>query len=119
MAKPKNQPSNIKVTGDLPMKSASGRKYLVRNPTDHDFTANPKVEGKIVQTGTIEIEGKDRPFIVVETEKGLSRVFESKAKEDLFQQAKVGRFCSIVYQGEKDLGSGRTFQKFSVEVWEE
>lgn len=119
MARKTAQPANIKVTGELPMKSPSGRKYLVRNPTDHDFVTTPKVEGKIVQVGTIEIEGKDRPFIVVETEKGLSRVFESKAKEDLFSQAKVGRFCSIVYQGEKDLGSGRTFQKFSVEVWEE
>ena len=119
MARKSALPSNVKVTGELPMKSASGRKYLVRNPTDHDFTTTPKVEGKIVQIGSIEIEGKDRPFVVIETDKGLSRVFESKAKEDLFAVAKVGLSCSIVYQGEKDLGSGRSFQKFSVEVWQE
>ena len=119
MAKAKKDSGNLEVTGSVPMKDAAGRKYKVRQASDHDFTAEPHLEGKIVQTGSLEIEGQKRPFLVVDTGTVLSRIYESKALEDAFRLAEIGDTLSITYTGEKDLGGGRTFKRFSVAVWSE
>lgn len=120
MAKQTKTQDNVTVLkGAIPMSGAGGRKYKIRNPTNHDFTSDPVLEGKIVQKAMMKVDGQDRVFLVIDNGSDLSQVYESKALEDVFKLGDVGDFCRLEYKGEKDLGGGRTFKRFSVAVWSE
>lgn len=99
------------------MSGPDGRKFKLRAPTTHDFTSEPVLVGKIVQKASMKVDGQDRIFLVIDTGSALAQVYESKALEDLFKIGDVGDDCSLEYKGEKDLGGGRTFKRFSVAVW--
>lgn len=99
------------------MASADGRKYKVRAPVQHDFTSEPVLEGQIVQTGTMKIDGEDRDFMVVVSATSLSQVFRSTGLAEAFDASDVGDFVRLEYKGTKDLGGGRTFKRYSVAVW--
>lgn len=117
MAKNKTDDGVKILAGSIPMQGPGGRKYKIRSATLHDFTSEPILEGRIVQKGSVNIDGDDRLFVDIDSPEGISKVYESKALEELFKLGAVGDVCKLVYRGEKDLGGGRSFKRFSVEVW--
>ena len=112
--------NNMTLTkGSIPMIGAGGRKFKVRNPTPHDFTSEPSLTGKVVAFGSIEIEDEEREMVLIDTGATISQVYRTKALEDVFTKAAIGDTVELIYGGEKELGGGRSFKKFSVAVWTE
>ncbi len=94
------------------------RKYKVRTESPHDFATNPTCEGRIVKIDTIQVEKKDRLFMVIDTRSTLAQVFHSHALTPAFDEAEVGDGIRIVFHGKKKRPGGKTFNKFSAQVWE-
>lgn len=115
MAKQKNEIRVIK--GAIPMKGADGRVYKVRNATAHNFEETPLLEGTLVQKAAVTVEGEERMFIVIDTGSFLSQVFESAGLADLFKNGDIKDHVRIQFEGKKDIGGGKSFNKFNVEVW--
>jgi hypothetical protein len=105
--------------GAIPMKDSSGRKYKVRIPNTHDFESVPSITGIVVAFGEHDVKGERRAFVVLDSGESISRVYESKALEELFKSGDVGDHVKLTYSGEKDLGGGKSYKKISVEVWTE
>lgn len=85
------------------------------------FTANwdrvPKVEGRVIDRGSLTIDKKDRPFLKVESSDGEVTVFQSAGLEDLFKAAAVGDFVSIEFLALVQTAKGRAFRQFRSSCW--
>ena len=76
-----------------------------------------EVIGRVVEKGSELIENKDRPFIVVETERGDVRVYETEGLKDLFAAVNPGLFVNIEHLGLVTTAKGHQFRQFRSEAW--
>ena len=94
------------------------RKYKVRTESPHNFDVEPVCEGRIVKFDKLEIDGEERLFMVVDTVHTLAQVFHSHGLTPAFDDGVVGDMIRVVFHGKKKLKGSKTFNRFSVQVWE-
>ncbi len=93
------------------------RQYKLRTISSHDFERDPVLEGRIVDMQPILVGDKSRQSIVIDTGDAMSRVFESKALEEIWGLGECGDMVKISFGGKKPLPEGRSFARFSVLLW--
>ncbi|HXK37158.1 MAG: hypothetical protein A2V70_19435 [Planctomycetes bacterium RBG_13_63_9] len=85
------------------------------------YTANwdrvPKVEGEVVDKGSLTVKGKRRPFLKVRAEDGEVTVFETAGLAELFAASDVGDQVSIEYLGTVETAKGHQFRQFRALCW--
>lgn len=97
----------------------SERQYKVRTTDDVAWSDGLNVTGVVTDLGHLEIDGKRRPFVVVDTGGTLARVFHSEALDDVFKQAARGDSVSLTALPMVKTKAGRTYRPFSVQLWTE
>jgi len=91
-------------------------------PPNHDFKKNPELIGKITTIKTVpQKRGKKienvKIIYVADTKTGeISAVWDSKALEELFSQAKVGTEIFIRGEGIVKLKGKKTMKKFTTAI---
>lgn len=96
----------------------SPRKYKVRTESPHDFSLEPVCQGRIVKFDKLEIDDEERLYMVVDTFHTLAQVFHSFGLTEAFDDGVPGDMVRIVFHGKKKLKGAKSFNKFSVQVWE-
>jgi len=98
---------------------ARTRHYKFRSETAHNFERHPELEGQILRFDILKVGKEKRRYVVVDTGESTTMLFESKALEAIFEQGAVGDFVNVEFHGKKSLAGGKTFNKFSVQLWDE
>ncbi len=85
------------------------------------YTANwdriPKVEGRVIDRGTMTVADRQAQFIKVLTADGEVTVFKSAGLDELFGICEVGDFVSIEFLGLVETTKGREFRQFRSSCW--
>ena len=93
--------------------------YKFRSVVTVDFEKIPVVVGRIVSRETIEIDGKPRLAVNIDSRSGLYRVFETFQLADAFKAAADGDGILIHYLLTKTTRTaGRRLKQFNVQVFE-
>jgi hypothetical protein len=79
----------------------------------------PKVEGRVVEKGSVKIENKDRAYLLVNTDEGEVQVFHSAGLDDLFTASSLGDFVSIEFLAMVTTKKDRRFRQFRASCWTE
>lgn len=95
------------------------RKYKFRSETAHNFDVHPELEGQIIRFDKLKVGKENRLYAVVDTGERTTMVFHSKALEEMFNRGEPGDFVHIEFHGKKPLQGGKSFNKFSIELWTE
>ena len=95
------------------------RKYKFRSETAHNFDRYPTLEGQIVRFDHLKVGKEKRVYAVIDTGDATTMLFESLALQEVFKQGAVGDFVCVEFHGKKSLAGGKTFNKFSVQLWTE
>ena len=87
-----------------------------------DWTKIPKVEGKVVEKGSHEVDGANgkeaREFMVIDDGKTLRRVYSAADLSECFKVAAVGDNVSIEFVETVQLKkTGRKLNRFESAVW--
>jgi hypothetical protein len=91
--------------------------YKYKSVRNVDWDRVPKVEGRLTEKGSHDIEGKERGYIVVDSGPVLFRVYESADLADCFKAAEVGDHVSIEYIETVSLKkTGRKLRRFASSV---
>jgi hypothetical protein len=81
----------------------------------------PGVQGHLlgvcVERGSLLVEGKQRPFVVIEAQDGFWRVYESAALDDVFTVIQPGDWTEIEFLGKVAVKGGKVFNRFKASVW--
>jgi hypothetical protein len=93
------------------------RVSLFKSKVTANWDRMKEVIGRVVEKGSELIEAKDRPFIVVETERGDVRVYETEGLKDLFAAVVPGVFVNIEHLGMVQTSKGHQFRQFRSEAW--
>ena len=80
------------------------------------------VFGKVTKIKEITIKNKkgedeDRRILILDTETGLTAVWESAVLSDLFDELGTGEEVYIEYDGKEQLDRGRSMNKYIVKVY--
>ena len=95
------------------------RVYKVRSVDSADWDRDPELEGTIKEFGSLAVDDKERPFMVIDTGMRKVRVFDSKALEEAFEKGEPGDHIRLEYRGKVKVQGGKTFKRFNVQVWTE
>jgi hypothetical protein len=95
------------------------RLYKYKSRVTANWDRIPKVEGRIIDKGSMTLKGKARPYLKVDTEDGEVTVFESAGLDDLFSAAGVGDFVSVEYLATVVTAKGHSFRQFRSSCWTE
>lgn len=79
----------------------------------------PVVEGRIVDKGVEDIEGRKVDYITVDTQDGHVKVFRSEALGEAFDASIVGDFCKLEYLDTVLTAQKRPFRRFRSQVWDD
>ena len=93
--------------------------YKFRSVVTVDFDRIPFVLGRVTKKEPIEIEGKARNTVIVDSPSGLYRVFETVGLADAFAAAAEGDGILIHFLEMKSLKkSGRKMRQMNAQVFE-
>lgn len=95
------------------------RLYKYKSRVTANWDHIPKVEGRIIDKGSMTIKGKSRAYIKVDTEEGEVTVFASAGLDELFAASAVGDFTSIEYLATVVTAKGHSFRQFRSSCWSE
>lgn len=97
----------------------SERVSLYKSKVTANWDKMDRVTGRVVEKGQETIEGKVRPFLTVETERGDVRVYHTEGLSDLLTIAVPGTFVDIEHLGMVQTRKGNNFRQFRAEAWTE
>lgn len=93
------------------------RQYKYKSRVTANWDRIPKVEGRVIDRGTMTIKDRPAQFIKVETADGEVTVFRSAGLDELFTACEVGDSVSIEYLGTVETSKGREFRQFRSSCW--
>ena len=95
------------------------RTYKVRSIDTVDWNSTSDLEGVIEKYDVIDVKGKDRQVMIVDTGQRLVQVFHSKALDEGFQLGEPGDHIHMSFLGKVSISGGHTFNRFEIQVWTE
>jgi len=97
----------------------SAKQFKYKSKITANWERIPKVEGRVFDKGVLEVDGKARPFIMVETETDQVQVFQSTGLDDLFKIAERGDRVSVEFLALVTTSKNRTMRQFRSSCWTE
>ena len=84
----------------------------------HDFEKIPVIEGTMVGRGMVTIQGRDAPFVVLDTTEGKRTVWLGAVLKSSLEDRKAveGSYVGIKYLGMEKSAAGFQYRNFAVRV---
>jgi len=97
----------------------SSKQFKYKSKITANWERIPKVEGRVFDRGVLSVEGKERPYLMVETETDQVQVFQSTGLDDLFKVVERGDRVSIEFLALVTTSKNRTMRQFRSSCWTE
>lgn len=93
------------------------RQYKYKGTSDWRPVPGETMTARVLEKSSIEVSGKDRRYLLVDTGTAIWRVFESAGLTDVFASAARGDYVDLSFLGTAQLKNGNTFKRFRCAVY--
>lgn len=93
------------------------QQYKYKSTNDWRPVAGENIVARVLGKDVVDVSGKPRAYLLVDTGTAIWRVFELAGLADVFASAARGDYVDLTYLGSAQLKNGNTFKRFRSAVF--